>query len=196
MAIDINNILADTFLSLCREKEYKDITVKDIRERSGISRTGFYNHFRDKNDLVQWIYYERIQTSFQKEKMSSVNNYYEALVFYYQKVQEYHFFLKSALKDNGQNCLRDYMYEHPYEWELQYHKNWYEENTGEEPEMEKLSFFTEYHSSGAVSMTIKWIQRDMPISPEEMARRISYLKRIGFGKILNDTEENFHHPYE
>ena len=67
MAININGLLADTLLSLCREKEYKDITVKDIREKSGISRTGFYNHFCDKNDLAQWIYCNRIQTFFETD---------------------------------------------------------------------------------------------------------------------------------
>lgn len=196
MAIDINGILEDTLLSLCQEKEFKDITVKDIREKSGISRTGFYNHFRDKNDLAQWIYYHRIQKSFQAEQIECMDNYYEALVDFYKCVQKYHYFLKSALKVSEQNCLKDYMYKHPFEWELQYHIQWYEKNIGEKPEIEELSFFTEYHSAGAVSMTIKWIQEDMPIPPEEMARRISYLKRIGFGKILNDSERNIKHPYE
>lgn len=77
MAIDIENILADTLLSLCHEKEYKDITIKDIRSKSGISRTGFYNHFRDKNDLTHWIYCHRVQTFFTKE---SVENFYESLL--------------------------------------------------------------------------------------------------------------------
>ena len=60
MAIDIKGILADTLLELCKEKDYKNITVKDIRDKSGVSKTGFYNHFRDKNDLAQWIYYHNI----------------------------------------------------------------------------------------------------------------------------------------
>ena len=196
MAIDIKGILADTLLSLCREKEYKNITVKDIREKSGISRTGFYNHFRDKNDLAQWVYYHRIQTSFQLEKMEAADHYYEALVDYYRRIEKYHFFLKSALKEKEQNCLRDYMYEHPFEWELQYHILWYEKNRGEKPMMDELRFFTEYHSSGAVSMTIKWIENNMPIPPEEIARRITYLKRIGLAQILHDEDKNNEHPYE
>ena len=196
MAININEILADTLLDLCRKKEYKDITVKDIREQSGISRTGFYNHFRDKNDLAQWIYYYRIQTSFQVEQMNIMDRYYEALVDYYRRIKKYHFFLKSVLKETGQNCLRNYMYEHPFEWEFRYHIRWYEKNAGEKPLMEELRFFTEYHSFGAVSMTMKWIENNMPISPEEMAGRIAYLKKIGLAQVLHDNETNIQHPYE
>lgn len=196
MAIDVKGILADTLLELCKEKDYKNITVKDIRDKSGVSKTGFYNHFRDKNDLAQWIYYHRIQTSFQKENFKPEENYYNALLDYYKRVEKYHYFLKTALKVSEQNCLKYYMYEHPFEWELQYHVWWYEKNFREKPIMDELAFFTEYHSSGAVSMTIKWIQNDMPFPPEEMARRIVYLKRCGFARILNDAEENSKHPYE
>lgn len=196
MAIDIEGLLADTLLALCREKPFREITVKDIRDRSGISRTGFYNHFRDKNDLVQWVYYHRVQTPFQLSQMEAVDHYFEALVDYYNRVAAYHFFLKAALSVSGQNCLRDYLYAHPLEWELAYHVRWYEQNLGEAPDMEKLRFFTEYHSSGAASMTIKWIENDMPIPPEEMARRISYLKQLGLSQILHDEKEHAAHPYQ
>ena len=56
MAINIKQIVADALLELCRTKELKAITIKDIREKTGISRQGFYNHFRDKDDLIHWIY--------------------------------------------------------------------------------------------------------------------------------------------
>lgn len=196
MAINIEELLADTLLALCREKPFREVTVKDIRERSGVSRTGFYNHFRDKNDLVQWIYYHRIQTPFQLIQIEEVDHYYDALVDYYKRVAAYHDFLKAALAVSGQNCLREYLYAHPLEWELAYHVRWCQKNIGEVPDMEKLIFFTEYHSSGAASMTIKWIENDMPISPEEIARRIAYLKQVGFAEILHDDSGHDRHPYK
>ena len=46
MAINIKQIVADAMLDLCRTKELKAITIKDIREKTGVSRQGFYNHSR------------------------------------------------------------------------------------------------------------------------------------------------------
>ena len=60
MAINIKQIVADAMLDLCRTKELKAITIKDIREKTGVSRQGFYNHFKDKEDLIHWIYYDRV----------------------------------------------------------------------------------------------------------------------------------------
>ena len=43
MAINIKQIVADAMLDLCRTKELKAITIKDIREKTGVSRQGFYS---------------------------------------------------------------------------------------------------------------------------------------------------------
>ena len=64
MAINIKQIVADAMLDLCRTKELKAITIKDIREKTWVSRQGFYNHFKDKDDLIHWIYYDRVLTNF------------------------------------------------------------------------------------------------------------------------------------
>lgn len=190
MAIDIKNIVAEALLEICKTKDLASITIKDIREKTGISRQGFYNHFRDKNDLIHWIYYDRILTEFHSVELD--RDYYTDLKDYYQRAAEYHYFLKPAIRDSGQNCLKDYMFEHPFQWELQYHEKWYEKNNSEKPVMEEVRFFIKYHSLASAGMTIEWIREDMPVTPEQMARRITYLRKIGLGTILNgrDREEN------
>lgn len=75
MAINIKQIVADAMLDLCRTKELKAITIKDIREKTGISRQGFYNHFKDKDDLIHWIYYDRVLTNF--HNTDTDKGYYE-----------------------------------------------------------------------------------------------------------------------
>ena len=36
----------------------------------------------------------------------------------------------------------------------------------------------------SAGMTIKWIEEDMPVSPEMMAKRITNLRRIGLSELL------------
>jgi AcrR family transcriptional regulator len=43
--------LGDAIMELVVEKPFEAITVQDVLDRSGVSRTTFYAHFRDKNDL-------------------------------------------------------------------------------------------------------------------------------------------------
>lgn len=194
MALNIKSILGDALIELCETKEFKSITIGNLQQKTGVSRSAFYNHFKDKNDLTQWIYYNYILVNFHEVDLEE--NYYQNLLEYYKLVEKYQHFLKSALKVTEQNCLRDYMYEHPLKWEQKYHEVWYYENQVGDASNEELKFFTKYHAMAAVGMTIEWIMEDMPIPAELMAKRISYLKQIGFGQILNDQMQNEKHPYK
>lgn len=48
-----------TFVQLLEERKYSDITIKNIVETCGISRSAFYYHFRDIPDLLDEIVKER-----------------------------------------------------------------------------------------------------------------------------------------
>ena len=45
MAINVKNIIASALLELCETKSLEALTVKQILEKSGVSRQTFYNHF-------------------------------------------------------------------------------------------------------------------------------------------------------
>jgi AcrR family transcriptional regulator len=45
-------LMLATMYQLALEKDYRDITVQDLLDRSGIARSTFYAHFRDKEDLL------------------------------------------------------------------------------------------------------------------------------------------------
>ncbi|HWM26798.1 MAG TPA: TetR/AcrR family transcriptional regulator [Chthoniobacterales bacterium] len=43
--------LGDALVDLFVEKPFDNITVQDVLDRAGVSRSTFYTHYRDKNDL-------------------------------------------------------------------------------------------------------------------------------------------------
>ena len=43
--------LGDALVELLVQKPFDDITVQDVLEGAGVSRSTFYTHYRDKNDL-------------------------------------------------------------------------------------------------------------------------------------------------
>ena len=49
-------IFAQTLLELSRHATVDRITVKQIVDESGLSLQTFYNHFRDKSELILWIH--------------------------------------------------------------------------------------------------------------------------------------------
>ena len=43
--------LGDALVELIQQKPFDDITVQDVLDRAGVSRSTFYVHYRDKHDL-------------------------------------------------------------------------------------------------------------------------------------------------
>src|SRR5262245_48789910 len=44
--------LGDALVALMQEKPFDTITVKDVLDRANVSRSTFYSHYSDKNDLL------------------------------------------------------------------------------------------------------------------------------------------------
>lgn len=60
--IRTRQLIQEAFSSLTREKEIKDITIRNITERATINRATFYAHFEDKYDLMESIVEETFMT--------------------------------------------------------------------------------------------------------------------------------------
>lgn len=52
----IKRALAMQFAAMCETVPLKDISIKDFIEFAGISKQTFYNHFKDKFDLMNYVF--------------------------------------------------------------------------------------------------------------------------------------------
>ena len=55
------NIFKRTFVELLEEKPFEKISIKDIVDKADFNRCTFYNHFKDKEDLVEEIVNETLE---------------------------------------------------------------------------------------------------------------------------------------
>ena len=183
MAINIKEILAEGLLKLCETTPLNTITIQQLLNQTGVSRQTFYNHFADKNDLIQYIYLSKIIPEYNYADNIELD-FYESLRDSFYRMKKYHYFMKQACLMEDQNCLKDYMLEHCKQFDLQWHQKLY----GDTPMPDTLRFATEYHASASNSMTLSWILSDMPSSCEEMAQLITQLRGIGMDKLFEGSQ--------
>lgn len=189
MAINIKALLANGLLELCEEMPLELITIKQLLNKTEVSRQTFYNHFKDKNDLIQYIYLEKIIPRY--NNANTEIDFYESLLDTFKRMKKYHVFMKQACLMEDQNCLRDYIFDHCKQFDLEWHQHLY----GEKPMPEALRFATEYHATASSSMTLSWILSDMPASCEEMALLITKMRGIGMEKLFADAKTGYN-PYQ
>lgn len=96
---------ATALKELTQELPYSKITVGKICDKCDMNRTSFYYHFRDKYDLVNWIF----DTEFVKPYTATIsdnnwNNIYKAIAYFYDNRE----FYSKVLEFTGQNSFADH----------------------------------------------------------------------------------------
>ena len=165
MAIDKKKMFADALIGLCRDKHLSRITIKDILEITGMCRQTFYNHFIDKNDLINWTYFTRITgDSRHLDERGLWGFVYDSHNYC---VQHKNFFTQACSLE-GQNTLKEYMIQHNYENYL----NLVIEEYGEDVLTDELLWAIEFNAYGAINMHIKWVNEGMLLPPEVKTRYV------------------------
>jgi len=163
MAINVKKLLANALIELSYEKPLRKVTVNEITKRAGTGRQTFYNHFRDKNDLIYFIF---LRTLAGEKHLVETKGYFAYLLSLHQKAQEKQHFFTQACKLEGQNSLSGAIY-----WQtFTYYRNYILEHYGSQVMTDKLTFSLTFNAYGATSMYIHWAETGMPGTAEEQAR--------------------------
>ncbi len=150
--------IADKMRELMKHKSIAGIRVTEICRTAGIERPTFYYHFKDKYELVAWIFFHQadetniISAESSAKAMSRMKN---DMVFY-----------KRAYEDSSQNALWRYM--------VEYFTAGYSELAKEKLGTEMLDTQTAYsirlYCMGAVGMTREWVLNDNITSAETVVQ--------------------------
>lgn len=189
MSIDVKRILGTALLELTQKKPLESLTVSQILKETGVSRQTFYNHFKDKNDLICYVYDTFIVPDFHDQNMNI--DFHDSLLVTFENIKNYHWFMKQACQMEGQNCLKDYIVDHCQAFDLKWHQELY----GKEPMPDALRFATIYHAHASSSMTLSWILSDMPVPCEEIVQMIVEMRGLGMDKLFQDSDNSIH-PYQ
>ena len=99
---------ADALRKLLEQKPFAKISVSHICEECGMNRKSFYYHFKDKYDLVNWIFDTEITKIFSEEEWKNAGFTWDIL----EKICEYFYkhrtFYSKVLQIEGQNSFTEH----------------------------------------------------------------------------------------
>ena len=97
--------LAAAMKELMDQKPFLHINIGEICERCGMNRKSFYYHFKDKYDLVNWIYYTEFVSTVNSQMFHDGWKLIGAICDYFYQNRS---FYVNALEVSGQNSFRNY----------------------------------------------------------------------------------------
>ncbi|MBQ9037673.1 MAG: TetR/AcrR family transcriptional regulator C-terminal domain-containing protein [Erysipelotrichaceae bacterium] len=162
MADRTKKMFADAIQQMAKHKLIKDIQVKELCEACNVERTTFYYHFKDKYDLVCWIFEQNFK---EESKMSEVINSEEMIYRMCKRLLKQKDFFANALEDSSQNNLREYMLDFYIESERSILKDYLK--------VDELDEETDYeicqYSYGCMGHTLAWLQNINNLTVEKLA---------------------------
>ncbi len=176
MAIDIKSLLVQAFINLSGRKNLNKITVADLLSATGMARRTFYSYFRDKQDLIRWIYVSEI---IGEDNLKNYSECYLASEAYYQKLCFHKDFMKQACLMECQNCLRESMYEIAEDY---LRRAFLFRNASiqlSDYDYLRIKFF----SCSLVKMSIDWIIGSIELSPHDMSSTLHEIVNSGLRNI-------------
>lgn len=94
-------LIMDAFLQLAMEKDFKEITIKDITSRATVNRATFYYHFFDKHDLLEKVLAEDVLSGVLSSVDTSEELTVELLHIIFNSLLQFH-------KSLANQCTRSY----------------------------------------------------------------------------------------
>lgn len=154
--------LAAALKELMAEKSFSRINVADICEKCDMNRKSFYYHFKDKYDLVNWIFDTEFLSLLYRQYTAVNWDMIEALCRYFYENRS---FYRKAFEIEGQNSFT----EHFYELMLGAIQSFLYERMAEERIGEmQYRFFAD----AAVMAIRRWITDKNCMPPEELIRQL------------------------
>lgn len=162
--------LASALKELVNKKPISKIRIGEICDLCDMNRKSFYYHFKDKNDLINWIF----DTEFVNIVADDCTNIDDIKKGSIDKLINYLYdnknFYKKVLKEKDQNCLS----EHFRELIEPFIRSKMEELLGENA----LDFYVDFLIDGFISAIEKWITNDDALTGAKFCERMHICERL------------------
>jgi len=154
--------MAEAMKTLMNEKPFSKISVGDICEWCGMNRKTFYYHFKDKYDLVNWIF----QTEFlEMLRVQNYNSGWELLSDICKYLYSERGFYTNALQVEGQNSFRDY-------FAASIGSILPEIMRDEFRSVKEPRFFIEFYTDAIQASILRWLKQTPVLPPDKFMEKL------------------------
>ncbi len=155
--------LAGALRSLMQTHSLEKITVGEICDACGMSRKGFYYHFKDKYDLVNWIFVTEFMSVIMEREDLDGWTFLKELCSYFAANRSFYI---NAFRVQGQNSFDEYFGQTMEPLAETYFRQTFAEADGD------FGFYARFFVDGFRVAIIRWLRDGCLLSPEEFVGRL------------------------
>ena len=168
--MDTKAIITNSMRDLMKVKPFSKITIQDILDHSGLSRSTFYRHFRDKYQVMT-DYYERKTISYLECPDAPLRKKVAAIADFVLNNRDY---FRGVAKTEGANSFSGFISDYAKRFFVIAYRNKHN-LADDEPLPPSVEFMCDYLAGGCSSVIDKWFIVNSPLSRDELIDSICYM---------------------
>jgi len=151
--------LAEALKGLMKEESFGKISVSDVCEKCNMNRKSFYYHFKDKYDLMNWIFDSEAAACIKKARVASFSELVSVFTEHFWSNRD---FYRKALETQGQNSFTEHLRNRLFSIILMY--------IGKSTSERELNVFkAKFYADAIVCSIDNWLSSKEPLSCKEIS---------------------------
>lgn len=148
-------------MDMMRTLPHSKIRVADLCGRLGVERRVFYYHFRDKYDLVAWMYEQDYQAA------SSIGVPYSEKLYAasHRNLWAKRDFYRRAFEEDSQNSIYRYL----LRFSIEANERALKRYLGVPELSREHAFLASHFAHGSVGCVLDWLRGSLAATPEQLA---------------------------
>lgn len=145
-------------LVIMEQYNFREITITQLSQEAGLSRKTFYRLFKDKEELINFLFEKLYRECFMQIKARQLQHYWDVVQCYFDFCEE----RKELLSLLKRNNLLSLLFEGSYKYSFRVFEYVRSKETANiySP---YLPYLLAYSIGGMYSMLLKWVESDMSI---------------------------------
>ncbi|QQO08694.1 TetR/AcrR family transcriptional regulator C-terminal domain-containing protein [Breznakiella homolactica] len=169
-------MLADAMKKFMTERPFEKITVGDLVQHCRLNRNSFYYHFKDKYELVNWIFYHDFIEKLEKDRPLTGWDLLEKLTYFFYENKS---FYAKAITITGYNCFSDYFFEMMQKINVFFVDKCFEETAAD-------GFYTVFCANIFLASITWWLKAGTEVPPEKLMGMMKDSAGQAAFKIVNN----------
>ena len=158
---DTKGLFADELEAMMGCMPLSKVRVGDLCARCGVERRVFYYHFKDKYDLVAWMFERDYSQAEEAGEPYSVELYAQA----HRRLWKRRGFYRRAFSEDSQNSIYRYL----QQFSIEANERVLKRHLGVPVLSRERVFEARHFAHGNVSCVIDWLRGAIEVSPDQLA---------------------------
>lgn len=162
--------LKKAVIELMTERNFDDITIRDIADRANVNRGTIYLHYQDKYDLLDKLIEAHINELDEMGEWACKLDWGTALEPFFEYFEKNYLFFSTMLASKGAPTFRTRL----LEFFMKGFKSEIDNESGRNTDLSE-DIILQYAGTAYVGVIEWWIRNDMPYPPRVIAKQVGAL---------------------